>query len=373
MQSELFESAFKFSAIGLALVSPEGKWLKVNDGLLKMLGYTEAELLALDFLQMTHPEDLKTDLDLVDELVHGERESYQMEKRYFHKNGSLVYTILSVSLIRHADGSPKLFISQLQDITELKKTQQKLHNTAKLVALGEMAAGIAHEINNPLTIISLHTRALEQLVNEPTRDYALIGSFTKKIDVTIKRISGIVSSLRKLSTDNSRLDTHHSYNVKTLVEEALILCTEKLKGNGVTLQVSVPESLEIPCNPVDITQVLINLMNNAFYAVQDQSEKIISVSATEIDGTAMLSIMDTGAGIDPSIRSKVLDPFFTTKPYGKGTGLGLSISRSIVQVHGGELYLDETSEKTNFVVKLPVNSAHLRMNSNTSRAASNTL
>ena len=109
MQTELFHSAFKFSPIGIALVSPEGKWLKVNDALLTLLGYSEEEFLSLDFLQMTHPEDLKADLDYVSELVLGKRETYQMEKRYFHKNGSVVYALLSVSLIRNADFSPRFF------------------------------------------------------------------------------------------------------------------------------------------------------------------------------------------------------------------------------------------------------------------------
>lgn len=373
MQKELFESAFTFSPIGMALVSPEGKWLKVNCALLKLLGYTESELLNLDFIQMTHPEDLKTDLDLVNEVLLGERQTYQLEKRFFHKNGSVIYILLSVSLIRNDDGTPRFFISQLQDVTELKKTQKNLQANSKMVALGEMAAGIAHEINNPLTIINLHSRALEQLVLEPDLDRHMIGHFTAKINDTIKRISSIVSSLRKFSNDSTKVDSFETTLLSSIIEDALGLCTEKFRAAGVNLNVNIPYNIEIECNPLDISQVLINLINNAFYAIKDYRVKEISIAAEEVDGIVSISVMDSGPGIPEEIREKLLDPFFTTKPIGQGTGLGLSISKSIVQVHDGVLYLDDESEKTNFVVKLPVKQDHLRRRSEASSTASNML
>jgi PAS domain S-box-containing protein len=373
MQTDLFESAFKFSPIGIALVSPEGKWLKVNDALLNLLGYGEDEFLTQDFLQMTHPEDLKADLDLVTELILGNRETYQMEKRYYHKDGSLVYALLSVSLIRNDDFSPRFFISQIQDLSELKKTQAKLHNNSKMVALGEMAAGIAHEINNPLTIINLHSKALEQLVADEELNRPLVSTFTHKITDTVKRISCIVSSLRKFSVDSSKHHIFEAYNIAGILEDSLGLCTEKFKAAGVKLELNVPEELEVECNPLDISQVLINLINNAFYAIKDHSEKRISITVQEIDGTMFMSVMDSGPGIPEEIRSKLLEPFFTTKPIGHGTGLGLSISRSIIQVHNGEIYLDETSKKTNFVVKIPLKQSQFNMRSVASKTASKML
>ena len=373
MQEDLFESAFTFSPIGMALVSPEGKWLKVNCALLKLLGYSEQELLSLDFLQMTHPEDLKADLDLVNEVLLDKRQTYQLEKRYFHKNGSLIYALLSVSLIRNEDGTPRFFISQLQDVTELKKTQKNLQANSKMVALGEMAAGIAHEINNPLTIINLHSRALEQLVQEPQVDKQMLGHFTAKINDTIKRISSIVSSLRKFSNDSSKFDTFEITTLSSIVDDALGLCTEKFRAAGVALRVHIPHDIEIECNPLDIAQVLINLINNAFYAIKDHSVKEISVAAQMVDGVVSISVMDSGPGIPKEIKDKLLDPFFTTKPIGQGTGLGLSISKSIVQVHDGVLYLDDESQRTNFVVKLPVKQDHLSRRSEASKTASNML
>ena len=117
----LFEKAFESSAIGMALVSLNGKWIKVNESLCQILGYSKKEFLCLDFQSITHPDDLDADMTLVQEVLDGHRESYQMEKRYFHRNGSVVWATLSVALVRNEDGSPKFFISQIQDITARKK------------------------------------------------------------------------------------------------------------------------------------------------------------------------------------------------------------------------------------------------------------
>ena len=126
----LFQSAFEFAAIGMALVSPEGKWLRVNRAICEITGYTEAELLARTFQDITHPEDLEADLENVRKMLAGEIKTYQMEKRYFHKNGSIVWVLLSVSLVRTKSGEPLFFISQIQDITRQKASEQKLAKAA---------------------------------------------------------------------------------------------------------------------------------------------------------------------------------------------------------------------------------------------------
>lgn len=370
MQTEIFDSAFEFSAIGTALVSLEGQWLRVNRAMETMLGYSSVELLQRTFQQLTHPDDQHIGKEALRDLLSGKVKSLQFEKRYIHKNGSIIYTILSTSLIQYEGETPSCLLSQTQDITELKETQLKLHHNSKLVALGEMSAGIAHEINNPLTIIGLHSKALEVLVKSNEIDRELLHNFTAKINDTVKRISCIVSSLRKYSASNSRPNTFEHCEVRSILEDALGMCHEKFKTAGVTLNVTVPEDLMIECNQLDISQVLINLINNSFYAVQSSNEKFINITAKKINETVVLSVMDSGPGIPSEIRSKLLEPFFTTKPMGEGTGLGLSISRSIVQSHGGSLFLDETSVNTNFVVKLPVGQDHLKKSSEATKTAS---
>jgi PAS domain S-box-containing protein len=127
----LFQNAFEFAAIGMALVSTEGKWLLVNRAICEITGYNEAELLKRTFQEITHPNDLDLDLENVRKMLASEIDTYQMEKRYFHKNGSIVWVLLSVSLVRTESGEPLFFISQIQDITRQKTSEQQL---AKAVA-----------------------------------------------------------------------------------------------------------------------------------------------------------------------------------------------------------------------------------------------
>jgi PAS domain S-box-containing protein len=126
----LFQSAFEFAAIGMALVSPEGKWLRVNRSVCHITGYSEAELLQRTFQDITYPEDLESDLENVRKMLAKEIDTYQMEKRYFHKNGSIVWVLLSVSLVRTKSGEPLFFISQIQDITRQKTSEEQLANAA---------------------------------------------------------------------------------------------------------------------------------------------------------------------------------------------------------------------------------------------------
>lgn len=126
----LFQSAFEFAAIGMALVSPEGKWLRVNRSVCRITGYNETELLERTFQDITHPDDLESDLENVRKMLANEIDTYQMEKRYFHKNGSTVWVLLSVSLVRTKSGEPLFFISQIQDITRQKESEQKLAKAA---------------------------------------------------------------------------------------------------------------------------------------------------------------------------------------------------------------------------------------------------
>jgi PAS domain S-box-containing protein len=122
----LFQSAFEFAAIGMALVSPEGKWLRVNRSVCQITGYSEQELLQRTFQDITHPDDLELDLENVRKMLAGEIETYQMEKRYCRKDGEIVWVLLSVSLVRTKSGEPLFFISQIQDITRQKLSEEQL-------------------------------------------------------------------------------------------------------------------------------------------------------------------------------------------------------------------------------------------------------
>lgn len=131
-KDQLFFSAFQYAAIGMALVAPDGKWLMVNKSLCQLTGYSEEELLKITFQDLTHPEDLDEDMGYVKQMLAGTRDTYQMEKRYFHKNGQIIHILLSVSLVKDKNNAPLFFVSQIQDITEQKLMQKELVKQATL-------------------------------------------------------------------------------------------------------------------------------------------------------------------------------------------------------------------------------------------------
>lgn len=138
LRTEQFRTAFEYASIGMALVGLDGQWLRVNNSLCKILGYTEDDLFARTFQEITHPDDLEADLDQVQRLVDGELTSYEMEKRYFHRDGHVVWVLLSASLVRNSYGQPIHFISQLQDISARKQMEDKLHRLATYDQLTEL-------------------------------------------------------------------------------------------------------------------------------------------------------------------------------------------------------------------------------------------
>ena len=235
---------------------------------------------------------------------------------------------------------------------ELEFSKVQLVHSSKMASLGEMASGMAHEINNPLTIIQGKLQVINMLMEDlQLKDPMLLSEFNK-IKVTTDRIGKIVKGLRNFSRVSEN-DPFEMILLDKLLHETLDLCAERFKSDGIDLQIDpIPEIL-IKCRPGEISQVLINLLNNSSDAVQKQNEKWIKVQFhRESSRRLIISITDSGKGIPQEIIDKIMDPFFTTKEVGKGTGLGLSISRGIIEAHGGSLRIDSQSPHTRFLFDL---------------------
>ncbi len=235
------------------------------------------------------------------------------------------------------------------DITSKKISDIKLNHTAKLTALGEMAGGIAHEINNPLSILKGFVDLMQKKINQGQFVQSDFENYLQKSSTTINRISRVVRSMKKISRDSSR-DPLENISLNVLLEDARDFMFEKFKTKGIELIINVPrDEIFVSCRSIEISQVLLNLLTNSYQALNSGGWVKLELIVRD---RIRIIITDSGLGIPKELHEKIFQPFFTTKDVGLGTGLGLSISRKIIEGHTGSLLLNAESENTQFIIEL---------------------
>ena len=261
-------------------------------------------------------------------------------------------------------------------LTELKSTQSQLIQSEKMASLGELTAGIAHEIQNPLNFVNnfseVNTELIDELTNElntGNKEEAIsiakdIKENEEKINHHGKRAGAIVKGM--LQHSRSSAGVKEPTNINGLADEYLRLAYQVLKGKNASFNAKLKADFDetignINIVPQDIGRVLLNLYNNAFYAVTEKAkqqpngyEPTITVSTKMINNKVELTVKDNGNGIPQKVIDKIFQPFFTTKPTGEGTGLGLSLSYDIIKAHGGEIRVEtKEGEGSEFIILLP--------------------
>lgn len=243
--------------------------------------------------------------------------------------------------------------SQLKRVDdECRNSQAKLIQSNKLASLGEIAAGIAHEINQPLQVICIHTDMCLENINNG--NYHLVEKSFKAIVDQSERIEKIVKQVGSFGRD-SEMDNYQKEDPNDIFNNVIAIVINQYIQDKVELRQVIPPSLPtLVCNKTQIEQVLINLLINAKDSVETSEKKVVFIKSHVQDHNLCIQISDSGSGIDPNKINDIFTPFYTTKPLGKGTGLGLSISYSIVHQHKGEIKVtSEIGEGTVFTVILP--------------------
>lgn len=242
-----------------------------------------------------------------------------------------------------------------QKIEEIKTSHNALSLAAQMKELGEVAANVAHEINNPLSIIHGRSDVLIKSIDKNNISFEQLKDGLLKIKNTADRISKIIHGLKSFSRDGSR-DPFEEIDLTQLINECSDLILHRLKKFEVTLKTDLRMSseLKISCRSVQISQVIVNLINNSIDAIENFDEKWISLEVYENENHVQFKITDSGKGIPLDVQKKMFETFFTTKGVGKGTGLGLSISKKIIETHNGEFYIDNNSPNTTFIFTLPI-------------------
>ncbi len=336
-----FRSIFEQTTSGVALINLDGRIMKCNERYASFYGQTASNLkgkLVTDIMRMISGEVKHLD---------------GLERRFVLPDGTAVWGLLNASRVENDQGEALFLVAILHDITEIKSLQAALITSSKMTALGEMSSGIAHEINNPLGIIQGKTNHLLKLMHAEKLTPEKSAAELEKISSETERIAKIIRGLRAFSR-NGEKDPYAPVPMADILNNVLALCLERFKNNSITLEIAPIPQVTIECRDVQIAQVLTNLLNNSFDAVNALTEKWVRVAIESKADQVRITVTDSGKGLPPDVAEKLMQPFFTTKEVGKGTGLGLSISKGIIEEHGGHLWLERSSPHTQFIIELPI-------------------
>ncbi len=247
-----------------------------------------------------------------------------------------------------------LAIEKKLETDEMENARLRSLGSAKLSALGEMAAGIAHEVNNPLTVIVGKIDRILTHLSEGKLQEDRLREDLLTMEETSHRIARLVRAMRLLGRNNEK-EEKIPFLIKGIIDEVLQIMSELFRSRDVQLQISLDSISQatVLCRPSEIAQIFWNLLKNSFDSVADSAERWIQIGAEVDQNFVRVRVRDGGNKIRPEIREKMMHPFFTTKKVGEGVGLGLSISKSIAENHGGDLYYEDNKPNNSFVFEIP--------------------
>jgi PAS domain S-box-containing protein len=325
---------FEYAASGMAIADLEGHFEQSNLAYREIVGRTQQELDLQTVLSITHPEDQENCRRHLTGLVSGQRDSFVLEKRYVRPDGVAVWVRNSFSLLKDRHGTPSHIILICNDVTEQRRAERLLVESEKLALVGQLAASIAHEINNPLEA------ALNLIYLVRTADSLDDARhFATQAEEEVQRAAHIATHTLQFHKQQTKPSLT---NMAKLLESVLALFKSKLVLAGIEILLEEKNDPELVCYSGEIRQVLANLVRNAIEAMPHGGTLRIRLKPstdwrTGVDGVR-ITIADTGYGMSQATRNRIYDPFFTTKG-ALGTGLGLWVTAGILSKHRGSMHV----------------------------------
>lgn len=359
-----FRMALMGAAHGIALVGIDGSWLQVNESLCRLLGYTEEELRRFTFQDITHPHDLESDLDLLHECIDGKRNAYQMEKRYFRKDGEIIWGHLAVAILRAENGEPLYFISQIQDVTAQKQAEAELvaaRDGAKHASAAKSAflASMSHEIRTPMTgVMGMLDMLQESGVSGDQLE--LIRTARSSAEMLLSIINDVLD-MAKLEAGKVEI-ARRDFHAETLLRTVCDMMAARAESKGLAFHAVLPLStrLWLKGDPDRISQILFNLLGNAV-KFTDRGEVSLAAETRSTDKglDLVLRVSDTGRGIPADKLELIFGEFqqvYDEDAYrSDGTGLGLAIVARLVEAMGGTIGVKSEAKRGSvFSVTLPL-------------------
>ena len=356
-QEELFQAIYENASVGMAILDMNGNFFKVNQALCEMLQFTEEELLSQQFT-ITHPDDLERSEFVLAQLKQGKIHKNIMEKRYIRKDGSLIYVLHNLSLIRDTKGNPSLFIIQAQDITHIKNTLNRALDADNLKTT--FLQNLSHEVRTPANAIF----GFYELLKDPTCTIEEKLSYIELIQNGIEQFTFILNNI----VDISKVETHQltvqkvSTDIRALLQEIYKIYSEKFNASGTTgiefsfFMIDSIQPVFLYCDPLRIKQALGFLLDNAIKFTK--FGKITLGCHVLPEKEVILFVKDTGIGIPKDKQELIFSKFrqgdeSSNRQYG-GLGLGLTLAREFVTLQGGRLWLQSApGQGTSVYCSLP--------------------
>lgn len=355
VSKDFFDNILRSMADSLIVFDGDLKVSMVNQATLDLLDYSAEEIMGMEIGRIIDSSQLAKGTTGRKQLIERLNVTVRSEITYRTRDGREIPVLFSGAVVANQGEDVAGIVCVARDIVdrkrieddlialnseliktndELKHTQAQLVHSAKLASLGEMAAGIAHEINQPLHIISMSAELGQTFLQREEKD----GVHEKfdKILQQVQRANIIINHLRTFGRDSRNLE-HGLHNINRIIRNSFTLFRQQFRLLGIDVHEELGEDLpEVSCNEIQLEQVFSNLLVNAKDALQDAEQKSIVVRSRNRDGRVIIEVEDSGCGIAEPDKNRIFDPFFTTKEIGRGTGLGLSISYGIINDHGGE-------------------------------------
>ena len=334
-----FRAWFELPLVGICITAPGKDWLEVNDHLCDLLGYTRRELVQTSWADLTHPADLDADLVQFQRVLDRESEGYSLEKRFRRKQGDYLPTEMAVRCVRAADGTVDYFVALIQDISERRQAeaerehlQAHLHQVQKMESLGNLAGGVAHDMNNVLAAILGLASAHLPAQPEGSSLRAGLQTIIKAAERGGKMVRTLLNFARTSPVEIQELDMNELIREET-----------RLLGATTLAKVHLDLDLAADLRPIrgdgsSLTHAVMNLCVNAVDAMPESGTLRLRTLNVDHDWIEV-QVRDTGTGMTREVLDKAMDPFFTTKVHGKGTGLGLALVHSSVKAHRGQIQI----------------------------------
>ncbi|HEY9196604.1 MAG TPA: PAS domain S-box protein [Mucilaginibacter sp.] len=348
-RDQQFHHAFNYAPIGMALVSPAGEWIRVNKNVCLMLGYDESEFLRTTFQDITHPDDLDADLQQMYDLLDDKIDSYQMDKRYFHKNGSIIWVSLSVTLVRDQQRKPLYFVSQIVDITERVKTMEVIS------AQNSRLLNFAYIVSHNLRSHSGNIQILADMIAKET-DLVEKEELIKMLSVSALNLQETLGNLNEVvDIDAGTAQKMKHLNLESEIVKTISTLSVLIKDAGAIVDINIDTKIEIRYNPTYLESVILNLLTNSLrYRDPARTPQIAIKAHQKPNKAAVLEIQDNGMGIDLDLYGRRIFGMYETFHGNKdANGIGLFLVKNQVEAMGGNVSVESYPGKgTKFRIEL---------------------